>query len=144
VARGQSLVEFALVLPVFLFAALGFVEAAFLFSHQHSAQTSADVLADALAERIAENPDSESWHAGWNSLVAQELVRSGCDGAAFVSFPDDTHLPGDRARVTLSCEYHPVPTHGLWEGLVYAVQGEAVVRSTAVPPSSAPSLSPSP
>ncbi len=112
VTLGQSLVETALVLPILLFTFLGFGEAAFLYAQRSAAQTSADVLADIAADGTTHD---------WDALVADELQRSGCDGSAFLS-----EVTAGRVRVTLDCAYTPVVTNGLWPGLRYSVQGEAV------------------
>lgn len=112
VTLGQSLVETALVLPILLFTFLGFGEAAFLYAQRDAAQTSADVLADIAANDTA---------GDWDALVADELGRSGCDGSAQV-----VEAGNGRVRVTLTCAYTPVITNGLWPGLRYVVQGEAV------------------
>jgi hypothetical protein len=124
---GQSLVEFALVLPILLFTLLGMAEAAFLFATRHDQQTSADVLADVAAERIA--TDGPGWRTRWEPLVSAERERTGCDALVEVTFPDTTHTAGDRVRVTWECEYQPIVTNGLWPGLVIRVSGESVIRS---------------
>jgi hypothetical protein len=127
---GQSLVEFALILPILLFTLLGMAEAAFLFATRHDQQTSADVLADAAAERIASMP-GESWRAGWEPIAASERERAGCpDAQVDVAFPDGTSGPGDRVRIDWACAYEPIVTNGLWPGLVVRVQGESVIRSS--------------
>jgi uncharacterized membrane protein len=112
VTLGQSLVETALVLPILLFTFLGFGEAAFLYAQRHQAQISADVLADIASKNTA---------GDWDALVADEMERSGCNGIASV-----TDAGSGRVRVTLTCEYTPVVTNGLWPGLRYSVQGESV------------------
>jgi Flp pilus assembly protein TadG len=123
--RGQSLVEAALVLPIMLFVMLGFAEAAFLYARVHAAQTSADVLAEVAAQSPGES---------WRAIVQDELDRAECeDGVA-----ESENLSRGRVRVTMTCGYTPVVTNGLWPGLRYAVQGEAV----AVEPGPSPSASP--
>lgn len=126
--RGQSLVEFALVLPLLLFLFLGFAEAAFLVATRHAQQTGADVLAAAAAERIAS--EGATWQTGWQPLVAEEADRAGCAAATVgVEFPDETSGPGDRVVLTWSCPYEPVATRGLWPGLVIRLSSAAVIRS---------------
>jgi Flp pilus assembly protein TadG len=112
--RGQSLVEFALVLPIMLFLFLGFGEAAFLYSRIHAAQTAADTLADVAVQSPGES---------WNSIVQDELDRAECtDGIVAVEA-----LTAGRTLVKLTCVYVPIVTNGLWPGLHYSVQGEAVI-----------------
>jgi len=122
------LVEFALVVPIILFLFLAMAEAAFLFSDRHLAQRAADVLADSAAERMASQP-GESWRVGWDALVDEEVTNICADHRADVTFPDETHNPGDRVVVELRCEYVPLVTKGLWPGLVIKARGEAVVRA---------------
>jgi hypothetical protein len=124
---GQSLVEFALVMPILLFTLLGMAEAAFLFATRHDQQTSVDVLADVAAERIP--TDGPDWRARWEPLVAGERERTGCsDASVDVTFPDGSTDAGDRVLVRWACAYEPIVTNGLWPGLVIRVEGESVIR----------------
>ena len=58
--RGQTLVEFALVLPILMFMMLGFAELAFLFASRVGFQNSADVMVQWVAEEMASHP-GDSW-----------------------------------------------------------------------------------
>lgn len=135
---GQSLVEFALVLPLLMLLLLGFGEAAFLAATQHRFQNAADVLAQWAAFQMADTP-GESWQAGWAQVVSGESARTGCgDLNPQVSFPDGTHGPGDRVLVQWHCHYQPRLTT-VWEGLPVNVQSEAMVPALATTPTPSPS-----
>ena len=136
--RGQSLVEFALVLPLLMLLLLGFGEAAFLAATQHGFQNGVDALAGWAAYRMADAP-GESWQAGWGAVVDQESDRTGCaDRSPTVTFPDGTHGPGDRVLVRWSCHYQPRLTR-IWDGLAVRVESEAIVPALAPAPTPAPS-----
>ena len=130
--RAQALVEFALVLPLFLLIALGFGEAAFLFATQHGYQDGADVLAGWAAYHVA----VPGWQIGWDAVSADEERRIGCDGQARLSFPDGTQLPGSRLVVDLTCHYSPRITPNLWSGLPVSVQSSRVVEAPSASSSS--------
>jgi hypothetical protein len=133
---GQSLVEFALVLPLLMFILLGFGEVAFLVATQHRYQNGVDVLAQWAAAEMADSP-GESWQAGWSQVVRDEADRVDCDGDPLVTFPDVTHGPGDRVLVHWSCHYQPRLTT-VWEGLSVDVESEAVVPAALPIPSPSP------
>jgi hypothetical protein len=137
---GQTLVEFALVLPIFLFLLLGFGETAFLVATQHGYQNGVDVLAQRAAAEMATEP-GESWQADWNQVVRDEQDRHDCSGTPSVTLPDGTHGPGDRVIVHWQCHYQPRITT-LWGGLPISVESEAVVPQPA--PTATPSPAPSP
>jgi hypothetical protein len=139
--RGQTLVEFALVMPIFMALLLGFGEIAFMTGTRFGYQNGVDVLADWAAQQMAGTP-GESWQSGWNQVVREEASRTKCDDLnPTLSFPDGTHEWGDRVLVTWQCHYTPKVVPG-WGGVTFTVQSEAVVPGTAPPPS--PSLTPTP
>jgi TadE-like protein len=137
------LVEFCLVMPIFLFAGLGMIEAGFLFAHQHGYQSGADVLAAWSAAHEADAPGGSGFSEGapgapWQLVVASEASRTGCDGSPAVSWLDG-RLPGDRVRVDVTCHFTPQATSNIWPGgLDVSVQAEAVI------PGAVPSPSPTP
>ena len=138
--QGQTLVEFALVMPIFLALLLGFAELAMLFATRQGYQNGVDVLADWTA--IAMTGPGESWQSGWNEVVRQEADRTGCDDLSpAVLLPDGTHQAGDRVLLRWICHYEPKVAPG-WGGLTVTVQSEAVVP--VVPPAGTSSPSPSP
>lgn len=146
---GQSLVEFALVLPIMMFTILGGIEAGFLFAHQHGYQNGADVLAAWSAAHEADAPGGSGFSEGapgapWQSVVASEASRTSCDGSPSVSWPDG-RAPGDRVRVDVTCHYTPQATSNLWPGgLDVSVQAEAVIPGSTPAPSPSPEPSPEP
>jgi TadE-like protein len=134
-ARGQALVEFALIFPVLIFAFLGMGEAGFLFAAQHGYQSEADVVAQWAA---INGPGNASWDRIWSD----EAARTGCDGRPVVTYPDGNASPGSRILVKLDCHYSPRITSNVWPGgLTVSVQSEAVVPGATSPPAS-PSPSP--
>lgn len=136
--RGQSIVEFALVLPLLIFLLLGFGEAAFLVATREGYQNGVKVLAEWAASEMYEQP-GESWQSGWGRVVNDEQGRTGCGGVPTVSFPDGGHDPGDRVRVRWSCTYHPRITSNIWQGLPVTVESEAVVPGFLPVPTPSPS-----
>lgn len=133
--RGQTLVEFALTLPLLLFVLLGFAEVAFLVGTRSGYQNAADVLADVASYRMSVDP-GESWRAHWQTIADQELLRAGCHDADVI-LPDVSHAPGDRVRVRLSCTYQPHVAR-VFDGLGVTVEAESVV------PNGPPIVEPSP
>lgn len=141
--KGQSLVEFALILPILLFMMLGFSELAFLFASRAGFQNGADVLVQWAAEEMYAKP-GESWKADWNRVVDEESERVGCisQRGPELSFPDVTHVPGDRVLLDWECVYQPKLTRDFIDLPVF-VQSEAVVPGFMLPtPSALPSLLP--
>ena len=138
--RGQTLVEFALVMPVFLALMLGFAELAMLFANRQGFQNGVDVLASWASISMAENP-GESWKSGWAAVVADEADRVGCtDASPTVTLPDVSHDPGDRVLIIWDCHYSPKVAPG-WGGLTVTVESAAVVPMPIM--TATPSPSPS-
>jgi hypothetical protein len=122
--RGQALVEMALVLPLLLFLFLGAVEAAFLLT----AKAYQDRATSVVAVWAAEHPRDSSW----NSIAVRELP--GCTVTVTTPRPD-------LIEATAICLYHPVATHGLWNGLPMTSRESANVSPSPKPGAS---VSPSP
>lgn len=131
----QALAEFALVLPLILFAFLGMTETAFLFATQHGYQSAADVEAAWTAAHGTDDPR-------WAAMVRSEGERAGCVRSPEVSYPDGGAASGDRVWVKLTCPYVPHVLANLWAGMPVTVTAEAVVPGAVVTPSL--SLSPVP
>lgn len=133
--RGQTLVEFALVMPVLMVALLGFGEAAIAFATAHNWQSGADVLASSAAERIAEDPTG--WRGGWETIARSEAAFRSCDDTTpDVAFPDGSGDAGSRVRVAWSCTYRPQLYRDFAGVLTFS--GEAVVPYIAPAPSNEP------
>lgn len=135
---GQAIAEFALVLPVLMLMLLGFAELSFAVANRAGYQNGVDVLAQWAAEEMA----AESWPSGWTNVVKDEVDRTGCDDRdPSVTFPDGSHLPGDRVLVRWACPYHPTLTANLFDFTIH-VESEAVVPGAKPTPSPSPSSSP--
>ena len=120
-SRGQAIVEMAIMLPVAMFIALGFVEVGFLVitkAHQDRATA-------VVAEYDALHHD-DSWHA----VAVHELP--GCD----ISLVETKGL----IVVTTTCQYRPHAFPG-WGSLPMTSQESAVLP---VPASPSPSVVASP
>lgn len=139
VTKGQALVEFALVLPIFLALLLGFAELAMLFASRQGYQNGADVLADWAAVSMAQNP-GESWRSGWTAVVNDEADRADCTSPDLSVTYDDDHAAGDRVLIRWTCHYTPKVAPG-WNGMSVTVESEAVVPYVAPVPSPSPSAS---
>ncbi len=125
--KGQAIVEFALVMPIFLLLVLGGGELAFLIANQWSYPRGVEVLADVAAEKISTEPGN-SWRAGWNSVVRDEDEQRRCgDPNPELLFPDGQE-PGDRVQVVWHCYYRPYITT-MWDGLDLTVIGTSVIRA---------------
>jgi hypothetical protein len=126
--RGQALVEFALILPVMMLIILGAIEAGFLVNQKGSQDRATAVVADWAAD----HPGDESWHA----VAADQLP--GCDVTV-----DEIGRPGI-VTAAATCQYQPVATHGLWDGLPISSSESAVTSSPAPSASPEPSASVTP
>jgi hypothetical protein len=120
--RGQAIVEFALVFPIIAAILLGAAEMGMLYAARAAQDRAGGVVADYAAAR----PGDESW----NAVADRELP--GCD----VDVTTDG-LGILTARAT--CQYEPVITSNLWDGL--PISSEA---SAAIAPEPTPSASPDP
>ena len=121
--RGQALVEFALAVPVVLFLILGGIEAGLLIIDKAQQDRSTGVVADYAAH----HPGDASWHA----VANQQLP--GCAVTL-----DDTGKPGI-VTVGSVCEYHPVATRGLWDGLNVSSEESAATSDPTPEPTASPS-----
>ncbi len=120
---GQALAEMALALPVLLFIGLGFIEAGFLLGTRDEQARNTGVVADYAAA----HPDNNSWESVANRVLP------GCE-------VEDESDPGHDVRTfRATCQYNPVATHGLWDGLPISTEANA---ATTNPPMSAPAPTP--
>lgn len=111
---GQALIEFALVMPIFLFAALGFIEAGFLvgtFAHQ-GRET------DDVAEWAAGHP-GESWNSMANALLP------GCEVSVSTA--------SDLTTATAVCHYQPRVFPTLFQGLRMTTEESAAIAKSSKP-----------
>lgn len=93
-SRGQALVEFALVFPLFMFVMLGLVEFAFVFNA---------VLATNFSSRTAA------------LLAAEAGNQAGADCVILQSVDDEITAPADDSRV-VSVDIYWSDTHGVQKG----------------------------
>ena len=123
-ARGQAIVEFALVFPILAFAGLGLAEAGFLLASQEDQ----DRATSTVAVWAASHPDAD-----WHAVAASELPDCDVDVVA-------SSDPPDLFTVTARCTYHPRVTANLWTGLpITTEQSAAIVVAQAPNPSPVPS-----
>jgi len=111
-SRGQSLVEFALILPVLLLLVLSALDMGRVFMGWVALNNAARVGAN-YAGLHAEGWDAAD-QAAYTSLVTDARddaasALSGCDTEAIPppTFPNGTEL-GDFAEVVLDCDFHPL------------------------------------
>ncbi len=140
---GQSLVEFALVLPLMAGLILIAAEVGSVFNDRAEWIGSANTLATWLAARDGVE------NAAWRAEVTAEEIRTHCSPAGDpstydVRWPDgDRGDPGTRLVVVLVC-HHPaafVPATAAWSGLDITVTASGVTPAAARP---APSWPPMP
>jgi Flp pilus assembly protein TadG len=125
-SRGQALAEFALIAPVALFVALGFLEAGMLVNAKGEQDRATAVVASWTAEHPAEALGPSY------ALVVASAGLDGCDV--------DTSADDALGLVTTyaTCTYAPRVTVGLWDGLPI---GSA---ATAALPAPTPTPTPTP
>ena len=121
--RGQGLVELALVLPVVLFAALGFLEAGLLVGSRDEQARRTQTVADYAAQHPRD--------VSWADVAASELP--GCD----VEAVDSGHT--DVVAFEATCRYRSV-TRLAFDGLPVTTSASAAVD--AADPVSAPAPAP--
>ncbi len=133
--KGQALVEFALVMPIFLLLVLGGGELAFFVATQFSLQRGVDLMAESAAEGISADlrtPTAETggWRGAWNVMAHDENdIRHCGDPEPTLEFPDG-QAAGSRVRVVWHCHYTT-----LWKDLgldlpaSLVMTGEAVIKS---------------
>lgn len=113
-ASGAAAVEFALLLPIYLFFLLGLVAYGIYFGAAHSVQQlSADAARTAIAGLNAEE----------RQALAQRFIERNADGYLFIDRHKLTVEIGDSSAdesqfdVTLSYDATDLPIWGLWERL---------------------------
>ena len=116
-ARGQLVVELALVMPILLSILLGMAAIGFLYVSQHRMQNGIDVL----AQLAAQDPS-------WRSAVPSENERTDCNAEPLQ--PEATAYPDGRILLTWSCH---LETRWIFDGLEIVVSSEAVIRPTDAP-----------
>jgi hypothetical protein len=117
-ARGQALVETALVLPLLMLVMLAVLSIYFLDVQRRDMQQGVDVLAD-----LAATDDDESWH----SMAGEENDRHSCNADPLV--PDVEYLdghrdPGGRLLMTWHCT---LVTNWIFDGTRVDVSAERVI-----------------
>ena len=121
-SKGQALVEVALMLPVIMFTALGFLEAGFLLGTQFTQEQATTVV----ATYAAAHHDS-SWHA-----VADQIGLTDCTVAV-------TDEPHELVKASTTCSYKPHVTSGLWDGLPITTEAYAALPAATPDPTPSPS-----
>lgn len=107
--RGQAIVEMALMLPVFLFAALAFCESGILIATWSEQQRQTGVLAD----WVVEHPNQD-WSGVQNKLGLQNCTIT-----------VDAKNPLDIVHAGVSCHYTPRITSNIWNGLAISTEADA-------------------
>src|SRR5690606_27718275 len=111
---GAAAVEFAILLPLYLFFLLGMVAYGIYFGAAHSVQQlSADAARTAIAGLSAEE----------RQTLARQFIERNAEGYLFID-PDkldvvigDSTTDGSQFDVTLSYDATDLPIWGLWERL---------------------------
>ncbi len=116
---GQGLVELALVLPVVLFTALGFLEAGLLIGSRDEQARATQTVADYAA---LHGPDS------WSGVAA--AVLPGCTVALVATVPGIV-------LVDATCAYNSV-IRLMFDGLPITTEASSAVNPPVSPPMGAP------
>jgi PKD repeat protein len=107
--RGQSLVEFALVLPVFLLILMGGIDFGRVFLGWINLNNTARIAANfAASNAVFLSAGDPSTVATYNQLVANDAAATNCTPPNPVpppTYSPDTNL-GSSATVHLSCSFH--------------------------------------
>lgn len=120
---GQSLVEFALVLPVLCLLILGGIEATLLVQAHGRQEHSTQTLADWSAYHFDQTPGQSGYSNGvpgqpWDLALAELLP--GCD------VPNPT-VTDNIITVDSTCHYDPIVMRGLYDGLSMSADGSAAL-----------------
>lgn len=111
---GQALAEFALVLPILLFLVLATVESGMLVAQKGTQ----DRHTATLAQVVADHPDDDP-------APAVDALLPGCE--VTVEFQEDPDL----VWALSTCQYAPIATRGLWDGLPISSSESAAMDPTA-------------
>jgi hypothetical protein len=136
--RGQALVEFTLVQPIFVLWLVVVFATGFAFLTAMRAQNGIAVLAQRAASQT-----------GWESEIGEENDRSGCNAKPAhptVEYPDGNKDPGSIIHLTWQCHVLIPAIAGISPSISYAVSADAVIagkESPSASPSPSPSASPS-
>jgi len=116
--RAQTLVEFALVLPIMLTLFLGACSIGYIGLHVALLQHATDNLSS-IAAATADRPSE--------AVIRDEADRAGChEPVTFtLTWPDGGHEPGERVAVSLSCRIPDLLDNG---GRDLSASSTAVVR----------------
>jgi hypothetical protein len=136
---GQSLVEFALILPIFLALLAGIIGMGFFYVRQHGFQTGVDTLA-AMASDGTDR---------WKGAVADENKRWFCQADPLVptvTYPDQSSKVKNGDRMVLAWTCHIQTSGFLGINGAVTVLGETVIagQKPVATPLPSGSLSPSP
>jgi hypothetical protein len=107
-SRGQALVEFALVLPVLLLLLLIVID----FSRLYFAWVATQNMTR-IAANYAANQPAGPWGSGstYQAQINADATTINCAMPSIwpaPTFPDGTTNIGDRAQVSLTCDFHPM------------------------------------
>jgi hypothetical protein len=103
--RGQSLVEFALMLPLILVLLLGALDFGRAFFGWVALTNASRVAANYAATHPDAWPNNTSQIAEYNQLVEDSGTSDCAMSVAAPTFPDGTRDLGDRARADLTCAF---------------------------------------